>query len=63
MAHSSNKNPGGWRKNVSDGAKRSADSRKCPKCNRKSALKHYGDSQVSFSYCRYCDYGKRELKV
>lgn len=38
--------------------KRSAESRRCPKCGRGSALKHFSDEFSSGSYCRWgdCDY-------
>jgi hypothetical protein len=37
---------------------RSAESRQCPKCGRKSALKRYSDLSMFGRYCRWddCDY-------
>jgi hypothetical protein len=37
---------------------RSAASRQCPKCNRKSALKFLSDEYQSGSYCRWTPEGK-----
>jgi ribosomal protein L37AE/L43A len=38
--------------------RRSAQSRQCPKCQRKSALKRYDDGTYSGVFCRWddCDY-------
>lgn len=36
--------------------KRSAESRRCPKCNRKSALQRWSDDFARGSACRWCDY-------
>jgi ribosomal protein S27AE len=44
--------------NSTKSAQRSAESRKCPNCGRKSALKFHSDDFGFGSYCRWddCDY-------
>lgn len=47
--------------NSRDAAKRSAENRRCPKCKRKSALKHISEDEWFGSVCRWpdCDYVSR----
>lgn len=44
--------------NTVEAMRRSAESRQCPECKRKSALCRYDDGMFSGSYCRWkdCDY-------
>ncbi|WP_280448430.1 hypothetical protein [Nocardia brasiliensis] len=54
---------GGVRKataNTVTAMQRNAESRRCPKCNRKSALKFHSDEHGFGSYCRWddCDYDR-----
>jgi ribosomal protein S27AE len=42
---------------------RSAEKRQCPKCGRKSALKHYSDEDSYGTYCRWEDCGYTSIKV
>ncbi len=44
--------------------RRSAENRRCPKCGRGSALKHYSDEFSFGSYCRWddCDYSRVKLR-
>lgn len=45
---------------------RSAEHRKCPQCNRKSALCHVYEDGIGLTYCRWCGYERtrvREVQV
>lgn len=42
---------------------RSAASRQCPKCGRKSALKHYSDDVMFGSACRWPDCGYENMAM
>lgn len=44
-------------------ARRSAERRKCPKCGRKSALKHHSDDTMFGRYCRWEDCGYEDMKM
>lgn len=41
---------------------RSAESRRCPKCRRKSALKFHSDDTCFGHYCRWADCGWSGIK-
>lgn len=43
---------------------RSADRRRCPKCGRKSALRHYSDDLMFGSACRWedCSYESMTMR-
>lgn len=47
--------------NTVKGMQRSAESRRCPQCDRKSALKHYSDEMFYGVYCRWEDCGYKRL--
>lgn len=42
---------------------RSASARRCPKCGRKSALKHHSDDMMYGSYCRWQDCGYEHFTI
>jgi Zn ribbon nucleic-acid-binding protein len=44
-------------------AKRSAKSRQCPKCNRKSALVFYSDDLMFGHGCRWADCGYERMTM
>jgi Zn ribbon nucleic-acid-binding protein len=39
-------------------AQRSAESRKCPECQRKSAMVYFNDGVVAGSECRWCGFAR-----
>lgn len=43
--------------------RRSAESRQCPECGRKSALAHYSDEFCYGTYCRWDDCGFRNMTL
>lgn len=45
-----------------DAQARSAESRKCPECNRKSAMKFQTDETMFGSYCRWCGYERMTVR-
>jgi hypothetical protein len=42
---------------------RMAERRKCPKCQRKMALKSYSDEYSYGTYCRWEDCGYKDIKI
>lgn len=44
--------------NFGKAMQRSAEHRRCPKCNRKSALCRVYEDGVRLTYCRWCGYEK-----
>lgn len=52
-------NPGAkakWKRNVSRAMKASAERRRCPNCDRRSAIVKYGDDSSYVKKCRWCGY-------
>lgn len=57
---------GGVRKataNSVKAAQRSAESRQCPKCGRKSALRYHADDLMYGAACRWADCGYESMTM
>lgn len=44
-------------------AARSAESRRCPRCGRKSALRHHSDDLMYGTACRWADCGYENMTI
>lgn len=49
-------------KNFSEAMKRSAENRRCPECDRKSALCRVYEDGVGLTYCRWCGYQRTRVR-